>query len=110
MQLAPAEQSRLAKERAEIDSIKAFAKQHDISFAEAQALKGTQIAQPGQLPPELSKSIESVRELYPALFNSGMAPAPLCTDGVALVWGAGGLSARPRTSPQPRRWRLGARL
>jgi hypothetical protein len=65
MQLPKAEQDRLAKERAEIDSLKQFAQSHDIDLATAQQLKATQVAQQPQLPPELHSSLESVRQLYP---------------------------------------------
>jgi hypothetical protein len=66
IQMPKAEQDRLAEERAEIDGLKEFAKTHGISVAEAQALKGTQLAgQPGQLPPEYAKLTESVKQLYP---------------------------------------------
>jgi hypothetical protein len=67
LNMPKAEQQKLADERQRIDEIKKFAGEHNLSFAEAQAYKHSQQpGQPGQLPPELSKSIESVRELYPS--------------------------------------------
>jgi hypothetical protein len=63
LQLSKGEQDKQAAERQSIDDIKAFAKSHNLSFAEAQAYKGQQ-PQSGQLSPELSAAAESVRQLY----------------------------------------------
>jgi hypothetical protein len=71
LSMPKAEQDKLAAERAQIDEIKKFAADHGISLAEAQSLKGAQAApQPGQLPAEFSKTVESAKALgYSAPFH-----------------------------------------